>query len=198
MPIKMSKNVQEMKGRLNKMPAFYDNMLMSIRKGDAVQFVDQFKKNIRHNRLNLEPLAEKTVASKKRKGYSKPDTPLYGLGDEGDKTYINMFLIRKIKDGWKAYPRWAKHHDSDLQLRELFEIHEYGRTIVRGEVLIRIEPRPVAWLTYKETLLSIQKREHAQGIKEAITQYINNGDAKLIQKIAQYGESVGEEYEKEE
>ena len=195
MTIQMSKNVKDIDNRIDKMPTFYYNMLMAVRKGDAVKFIDQYKKNIRQNRLNLHPLSPKTIKQKERKGYQKPDTPLYGLGDMDNKTYINMFLLREIKKGWKAYPRWAKHHEADLQLRQLFEIHEYGRTIVRGKTLIRIEPRPVAWLTYKQILSKVKKRESSKKVKKAIMQYIKNGDRRVEQEIINHSRAIGKEYE---
>ena len=195
--IRESNNVKQIDQRLRKLPDFFDNIMYSLRKGDAVKFIDSYQKNIRYNRLNLEPLKPSTVKGKERKGYSKPSTPLYGLGDRDDKSYINMFLLRKIKRGWKAYPRWAKHHDADLQLRQLLEIHESGRTIKRGNVLIRIEPRPVAWLTYRKILKEMKSKASSREVKKAITQYINKGNQKLINEIIKHGDSIGTEHERE-
>lgn len=182
----MSQNIKNVNKRLDKLPQFYNNMLVSVRKGDADKFIDQFKKNIRNNRLNLEPLAPKTIEAKERQGLPKPENPLYGLGDWSDKSYMNMFLLKRLTKGWKAYPRWAKHHTSNLTLRQLFEVHEYGRTIKRGKVLIRIPPRPAAWETYRQVLKSIKKRESSAKVKKAITQYIKDGNDKLIQEIQKY------------
>jgi len=181
----MSQNIKNVNKRLDKLPQFYNNMLISTRKGDADKFIDQFKKNIRHGRLNLESLATKTIDSKERQGLPKPTIPLYGFGDWSDNSYINMFLLKRLSKGWKAYPRWAKHHSANMTLRQLFEIHEYGRTIKRGETLIRIPPRPAAWETYRQVLNSIKKKEVGK-VKKAITEYIKTGNERLINEISKY------------
>ena len=134
----------------------------------------------------MQPLSQKTIDSKERQGLSKPETPLYGYGDWSDKSYMNMFLLRKLKNGWKAYPRKAKHHKANMELRQLFEIHEYGRTIKRGETLIRIPPRPAGWATYREVLLKVKKKEASRKVKQAITEYINTGNQKLMNKVSEY------------
>jgi hypothetical protein len=192
MPIKLSKKAKFIEKSIDKLPEFYRNYLIAVRKTDADKFIDQFKKNLRHNCLSIEPLSPITIDGKEREGKPKPSTPLYGLGDTNNKTYINMFLLRKLKNGWKAYPRWAKHHEADLSLRQLFEIHEYGRTIKRGEKFIRIPPRPIAWLTYRKNLLEMKKKKSSKEFKKAITEYINKGNENLLKKVIKYNSKYTE------
>ena len=66
--IKMSDKMKNVEKRMSKLPRFYGNMLIATRKGDADKFIDQFKKNIRNDRLRLQPLSQKTIDSKERQG----------------------------------------------------------------------------------------------------------------------------------
>lgn len=192
MSIKYSKKIKSFEKDIDKLPEFYKNYLIAVRKTDADKFIDQFKKNLRNYRLRIDPLSPITIEGKEREGKPKPFTPLYGLGDTNDKTYINMFLLKKLKNGWKAYPRWTKHHEADLQLRQLFEIHEYGRTIKRGEKLIRIPPRPIAWLTYRKNLLDMKKKKSSKKFKKAVMNYINKGNENLLKEVIKYNSKYTE------
>lgn len=169
--------------RIKKVPTMNEsnNLFLSIRKGDALTLVKNFKKGIKTNSLGLEKLKDGTIKRKRSLGMELPETPLYGKGD-GDKnrSYINMLRLRKLKNGYKVAPSWAKHWNSDLKLEDLYTIHEFG-TIIKGAYgqLIRIPARPALLKSYEQTLKDISKKDNSQMVKRAITGYIN--DAKTTQ-----------------
>lgn len=128
--------------KLDKIPAFADTVARSGLKKMANSIVREFKTGIENNSLNLDALKQRTIETKRKQGFKKPSTPLYGKGGRNKRSYKNMMNIRKTKSGYTIYPSTRKHWDGDITLRRLFLIHEYGATIKRGDKLIRIPPRP--------------------------------------------------------
>lgn len=136
----------------------------AMARADANSFVQQFKKHIKKNDLGLKRLVDLTIQAKRDKGYSKPSVPLYGAGDEKKNSYINMFKIIRKKNSYEAVPRTAKHHESDLPLKALFQVHEYGSVITVGNKKIRIPKRPAGRRTY---ILFKKSSDHARHIRVA-------------------------------
>jgi hypothetical protein len=197
--IKFSDSYRAKIARIKRLPKISEDIMMSKLKRDTTNLIEEFQKGVRLNNFGLRKLQKVTVDGKFKLKYDKPDTPLYGLGDREDKSYINMFRIRKIKNGYKIYPSWAKHHKSKLSLRSLFLVHEYGCTIsMPNGAVVRIPPRPALFKAY-EILMNKKrrdKRETSKEVKTAMTEYINTGKKLLIDKIEKRDLMGHKDYEK--
>lgn len=180
MAVKYSNTYEAKKKRIQRLPEFTNDIMFGVIKKNAVMLIEEFKKGIRKNDFGLEPLKDKTVASKKRQGLKKPNNPLYGKGDERQKdSYMNMLRIRKLKRGWKVYPSWGKHWNSDLKLRDLFTVHEFGTKIVlKNGTIIQIPPRPAFLLAYRRMMSKrySDKKETSKEVKNAMKDFINKAD----------------------
>jgi hypothetical protein len=197
--VKFSNEYEARLKRIARLPQMVEDNVVSHLKGIANDVIDTFQKGIRYNNLGLEKLKEATIQGKLRKSYPKPETPLYGLGDREDKSYINMMRIRKLKNGYKIYQSKAKHHKSSLTLEQLFRVHEYGCTITtKAGVMIRIPPRPALHRAYERVMLRMKadKRETSRTVKRAMTEYINSSKQDLFNKMKEKDLAGHKEYEK--
>lgn len=198
--VKVPKHLKKIETYINNLPKFIEEIYYAYTESDANNFIKKFKSNLKNNKLGVAPLSPVTVERKREKGYSKPSTPLYGKGESDKNSYYYMFLLKRIANGHRVYPRWAKHHEGDIQLRELLHIHEYGATIIVSEKmrgylhsigihlksdtwLIRIPPRPIAFLTYRQMLKERKNKVRSEELKRAITEVINTGNKKVLEKI---------------
>lgn len=202
MEVEYSKKFKTGEKRIkDEIPILMEKAFKSIFKEEAINFIRAFQEHIRNDDLGLIDLEEEVIYRKEEKGYEKPDTPLYGAGDEEDDSLINVFQLRELKNGWKCEPRWAKHHeerkDNDpLSLRDLLDIHEYGRTIVRDSdgAYIRIPPRPTVYPTYIEILEKFKSKEKiTKEVKKAIVEAINTARENLFEKIIEHSTGLEEE-----
>ncbi len=149
MQVKFSARVSGIERILDQLPARVVGKIMRVNQENAKMFVKTFQDGIRTESFRLKPLKLSTIARKASRGLPQPETPLYGLGDESkDRSYINMFRIQEVRDGYLASPSRAKHWSGNIQLRVLYMIHEFGATIKRGKTLIRIPPRPAVQKAY--------------------------------------------------
>ncbi len=181
-----SSNYHAKMKRLQRLPKMMNNFFNTVAKKDAVGLIDTFREGIINNEFGLEPLKPSTV--KQKAGMPKPNTPLFGLGDTIEKTsYLNMLRIRKVKNGFRVSPSWAKHHKADLQLRWLFMIHEYGAIIKQNRggkvVLIRIPPRPAFRKSFEKYIASKMKNEPTDRVVQAMLQLIRTGNSTKLNKI---------------
>lgn len=196
---KFSNSFHAKMARIQRLPTMIEGTMMGHMKSSATGVIEEFKKGLRMNNMGLEKLKEATIASKTRKGYEKPENPLYGLGDRSEKSYINMMRIRKIKNGYKVYPSKGKHHSSGLSLADLFKVHEYGCTITtKTGVIIRIPPRPAFFKAYERQMLKMKKdkRETSRTVKKAMTEYINTARQNLLREMEHRDMMNHEDYEK--
>jgi hypothetical protein len=198
MQIKFTNNYYQKKKRIQDLPVFYREMMFGKLKNDSVNFIKLFQQGIMMNDLELTPLKINTIKAKKRLGYKLPAHPLYGAGlDIDNKTYINMLRIRRIKDGWKVYASWAKHHKSRLSLRALLEIHEYGKTIqLKSGAIIRIPERPAFTKTLNRYAAIMAQGLRDKEAPDAIRRYVMTGKTDRIQKIIAR-QRLGRKYEKD-
>lgn len=197
--IKFSNSYEAKKKRIARLPKMAEDAMMAHMKWNATQLILEFQDGIRKNNFGLEKMKQASITSKMRKTYKMPATPLYGLGDRSDKSYINMMRIKKIKHGYKVYPSWAKHHDSNLKLNELFKIHEYGCTFTtKNGTAVRIPPRPAFFKAYERMMSKMERdsRETSKEVKRAMTQYVNEGKNNLFEKIAVRDLKGHKDYEK--
>jgi hypothetical protein len=123
--------------RLNNLKGFYRRMMMGYNKKDSIRMIVNFQTGIRGQSLGLKRLTEFTVKDKSRMGLSRPDVPLYGMGDDLKDTLINSLRIKKTKNGFKVYASDNLHHEetnesqtlANLPMSALLTIHEHGCTI---------------------------------------------------------------------
>ena len=194
MKIKFSQSFEAKRSRIRRLPELGDQICDGAIKCDMIAINKTFQDGIRNDTFSLRRLAEITKLQKKQAGYTKPSHPLYGAGDTEKNSYINMMRIKKIgKTKWKLFPSWAKHHKSKLKLRELFAIHEHGAIIKHGKSMIKIPPRPAFEYAYNRYMNDKRISEIAKEIRNAITDYINNGKNKLVEIYLNYSSRVYKE-----
>jgi len=187
--VKYSKNLKAVYARLKRLPRLVNNAMDASIKRDVSNVIKEFQKGIKRNNFNLEPLKQSTIKSKRSKGYPKPKTPLYGMGESQKNSLINALAIRKIKNGYRLYRRRARHWKADLPLNVLLAIHEQGAIIKNGfgkGILIRIPPRPVVDKAIVRALKKKKPGEPNRGIRRAINQLINQGRENEFKKIIAY------------
>lgn len=174
--------------RLSKVPKIADQVMMGATKKEGMRFYKIFHDGIKKNEFGLEELMENTKSTKKRQGFAKPDIPLYGKGDKADnqRSYSSMMRLRKLKNGWRVYPSWAKHWKSKLTLRQLLDVHEKGRIIKRGNSLIRIPPRPAFLFSMRKFYKKFSREKLSRDMKKAIKEYVNTGTSKYFDEMINY------------
>jgi len=181
---KFSTNYGAVKARIRRLPKLVEQSADTFSKKDAVGLIETFRQGISDGSFGLEPLKPATVAQKQREGKRKPGTPLFGEGDSEDNSYINTFAIRRLKKGYRVFPRWAKHHKSGLTLRELFDIHEHGALIrMRDGTIIRIPPRPAFAKAFRRHLNKRKQQENVKSVQDAIDNLIKTGKTTKFNKI---------------
>jgi hypothetical protein len=168
-----SMNTEVVRSRLRRLPKLIDDHMDAFSKRDAEDFIKNFRAGLRNNAFRLEPLRPETMRCKKRQGYSRPASPLYGLGLEGTRTYTSSVHIYKIKQGWRVNVLDVKHHEADVSVKTLFHIHEHGVVINTGKAVIRIPARPAFRRAYEQTLAQHRDKEASAAVLEAITAAMN-------------------------
>lgn len=187
---KFSASYDAKRMRVARLPKLVERAVRSGTKKSAIAVIEAFQDGIRTNSFKLVPLKPATVDKKRAQGMSRPKAPLYGRGDEVEKkSYINMLRIRKLKNGWKVFASWAKHHSADIQLRSLLQIHEEGAIIKqrRGNnvVLIRIPPRPALAKALRRVLKGKIQQENTLEVRRAMRLLLKTGSTKGFRKIYQ-------------
>jgi hypothetical protein len=208
--VKYSTNYRAVENRLKNLPHLMPGFLEAHAMKYAVRFIKIWQDGLKKNDFGLIPLKEETVKAKanmsflKGRGrgkakaeipYKKPGTPLYGAGLDIDlKTYINMLRIFKKSKLYKVMPSWAKHHKSSLKLKDLFDIHEKGRTIIKPDgTAIRIPPRPALFLAYRRFLNEKRQQDPAKKFKQEVGKYLKTGTSKYFDDVLK-SKSEGDKY----
>ena len=169
--------------RIRRLPQLVKEAADASTQRDVNGIINDFQNGIRKDNFDLRDLKYSTIKSKQGKGYSKPGTPLYGLGDSGKNTYINMFIIKKLKNGYRIVARWANHHEAGIPLRTLFFIHENGAIINTGKTLIRIPPRPAFRKAFQRYLRRRLKGETSKDVRAAMGETIKTGKTTKFRRI---------------
>jgi hypothetical protein len=168
----------------------------------AIRLIEIFQDGVKKNNFGLIELQEATVKAKQNmsflkgrgKGkakaeipYKKPKVPLYGAGlDIDKKTYINMLRIFTKKDNYTVAPSWGKHHKADLKLRDLWDIHEKGRTIItKTGTAIRIPPRPAFFLAHRRFLAEKRQQNPSAKFKLELNKFIETGKSEWFRELAE-------------
>ncbi len=183
-----SDHYEAKRSRIRRLPTMVAGIADTHAKNRAVNLIETFRKGIRSDTFGLRRLKPETVKRKSRRGLSKPTTPLYALGDQEKKSYLNMMRVRRLKGrGYRVSPSWAKHHESELQLRHLFVVHEYGTVIrMRGGKIIRIPPRAAFTKAFQSMMLQLRNFEPpASEVKRAIVRYINTSREDLLKRVSE-------------
>lgn len=191
---KYSKNYKAAGSRIHRLPKLVGPKMDTYIKKRAERLVELFHDGIKQRKLRLKPLTENTIKRKERLGYSEPETPLYGVGDDDPRhTYANMMKIRRRLKGtqirYTVAPSNAKHHGSKLRLRQLFVVHEYGTTInnafgVSGRV-VRIPPRPAFRYAYRRLMAEMARQDPVPKVRAAMAKLVKTGDQAALKKIAE-------------
>ena len=185
-----SPNVAAIKSRIKRLPQMYDDTVSALQKGDADRLVKYFRDGILNKSLRLSRLSDYTVASKIKRGAKFPETPLYMRGPDEEDSYANMMVVDELKKGkgklWVVHPRDDKHHESDLTLRSLFVVHEYG-TIINNAfgrgIQVRIPPRPAMRYAYRKLMRERAQRDSAGEVKKAVAKYVRDNDQRALKLI---------------
>ncbi len=179
---------EAVRSRIKRLPKLVEEAASAQVKRDGLNLIEFFQDGIRNSTFDLVPLEDSTIVGKRLQGYLKPETPLYGAGDEEEMSYINMLRIKKVgARKWLVFPSTDKHHTSALNLKSLLEVHEQGITISQTrknadtgedtEVLIRIPPRPAFSRAFQKVLRTRleDQRESTAKVKEAVKNLILTG-----------------------
>lgn len=195
--VKFSGSYQAKQKRIKALPVLMEKAVSGLTKKDLLGIKKDFHDGIKNNTLRLEKLAEITIESKRKKGFSKPTAPLYGKGDDAqERSYMNMLNISKRGNSWVLYPSNRMHWSGKIKLSDLFKIHEYGAVVKqkRGDknILIRIPPRPALLLSYRRYLIRKRRdrREQSKEVRQAMTDYINNASDKKLKDYAKWIDKV--------
>lgn len=211
MPVKFSKRYKAVQSRLKRLPKLVDETLDTFAKRDCARVIKEYQEGIKKDLFPTERLNERTIDIKSRKGYSQPSTALYGKGGDEKNSLYNALAIRKIKNGYRLYVRWAKHHESKLTLRDLLNIHQRGALIMvtdkmrsflhwlgihlrRDTRIIRIPPRPVLDMAIIKVLEQRKTEEPTRKIKQAMSEYIKTGRDSLFKKYRDFNEREADLY----
>ena len=162
---------------------------------DALLTMKNFKEGIKTRAFGLKELTPGTIKRKQLLGQERPETPLYGMGDEKKRnSYINMLRIKNIKGGFMVSPSKNKHYSRKIELNRLWAVHELGTTInlgerqsiktkvVRGKTIIRIPPRPALLMAFRKTMAMRNMKRDAKLIKVALQKYAMTGKKNVLTK----------------
>jgi hypothetical protein len=179
---KFSDHYEAVRSRIRRLPVLLQSEVENLSYNDAVHLIELFKEGIKAREFKLKPLRPATINSKRRRGYTKPDTPLYGTNRRKNR-YNNMMEIIKDGNRWIVRPRKQKHWHASIGLDVMFDVHEYGATIMGKSrsgtpVRIRIPPRPAFRYAYNKMLREKALQEQAGKLQEKIVQYIKTGSWK--------------------
>lgn len=173
------------KKRIKRLPQFLGNAVKAQAKRDAVGVIAEFQEGIARNSFRLDKLQASTIRQKKRQGYKRPRTPLYGLG-EGRRAYRNMMIVRTRGKSYVVRPSTRMHHGSGMKMNALFTIHEFGATIRRTNgKFTRIPARPAFSRAFQRHLRKRKRLEPTQEVRRAMNEYINDAKANTFRRIAE-------------
>ena len=193
--VNLSKKPAAILKRMKALPQLVDGALRGTRKLDAIGFIKTFQDGLKENSFGLASLDPKTIERKNKLGYDNPNSPLYGKGDREKNSYYNMWVIFPTANGYVVRPRNAKHWKSDLKLKDLFAVHEFGRTIQIGDRIIVLKPRPAGKIAFDKYLKTVSKKDTSQKVKRAITKYIKSGDLSLLNTTKDDADKLGKKFE---
>lgn len=183
MKIKFSSNFKAIQNRIKKLPQYQKGVVKAINKSMADSVIKEFQSGLFKNDLGLKPLKESTIGSKRKKGYKKPGNPLYGAGKNEKNSYYNSLKVFETKNGYSVRPRSDKEHDAKITLKQLFNVHEYGALIKKGDTVIRIPARFALKKAYDRVMFKRSKLDYNKDVMTAINKFVVQGNTKLFKVI---------------
>lgn len=177
----LSQSYAAKKSRIKRLARLLPRTVDAFAKRDAQEVERFFREGIARDQFRLNRLAESTIRRKRRKGYPRPKTPLYGKG--GDRSYQQMMNVTKRGQSWVVRPSTATHHSGRIKLSTLFRVHEFGTTIRQKGRTIRIPPRPALQKAYNKHLRRKRRQDPAAEVRSAINELINTGNAARLREI---------------
>ena len=173
----LSVNTDAIRARIRRLPEKVETMANSTTKRDALMLIAFFREGLEESSFPLPPLQLRTVQRKRKKGYSKPDNPLRGMGMEGTRTLASSLRVYKGGRGWVVKMPEVKHHESKLTVAHLLNIHENGLAIKGAHgAVIRIPARPVFAMAYAKVMQWHSERDPSAEVQAACTEILNGGD----------------------
>jgi hypothetical protein len=194
---RLSINKTAIARRIANLPKMVTDAIESCAKGQAQALRSEFHDGIKENLFGLAPIKEATISRKEAMGFDRPESPLYGLGDEAEDTYANMMEVFR-DEGVKKYvvrPRDGFHMvqkadgsivRSKFKLKDLFAVHEYGCSISNGfgkGIPIRIPPRPAMRYAYNALMAKLKERDPAKELRQAIASYVREDNKRALKLI---------------
>ena len=187
MKAEFSNNYERIKNQFPKLPNECRSVLKTALRRDALRTIRNFKDGIKTDSLGLVRLKEGTIKRKKSLHYEQPTYPLYGAGDEYKRTsYMNMLRINEDPDGYTVHASQEKHWSGALPLNVLWDVHEHGRTIKRGNAVIVIPPRPALTKAFNRAMRQRQIKKTTDIIKTAIVLYLVSAQKSHLEKAKKY------------
>lgn len=183
MSAKIQKALEKIK-RIEQAGKELNAIIPDILLGMAGSYSMKFKSALKSNELGLKPLKPITIRSKKSKGFSQPETPLFGAGDTKENTLYNSLRYKKESDTVRVFVSGKRHWDAGITMNELFNIMENGSIVSRNGKMHRVPPRPAIRNSRrkfeKETRLMLPASE----LKRMVRAYINGADKKEFLNVA--------------
>lgn len=191
-----SKHYEAVRSRVRRLPKLMISQMKAHARKDANGVIKEFHDGIKNDSLRLQRLKPATIESKERRGLMQPETPLYALGLEDKRSYVNMLHVRKVGDRmYVVRPKHGYHHGKrwpgdepkqKIKLKDLFDVHEYGAVINNAfgkGIMVRIPPRPALRYAYKKYIRRRAREDPAVAVRIAIAKYIKAGDAVALKRI---------------
>jgi hypothetical protein len=181
--------------RIAQLPKITKLVADAATKRDAEGVIQEYKDGLNNNDFGLKPLIPFSADQKKESGYE--GGPLVGAGESEENSLINAWEIVKLKNGYQIKLKEEKHHNSDLPLNILFQIHEKGIRIkvteeMRGYLAfkglhlkqetkyITIPPRNTQQLSIDRWLSKRDKASIFAKAKEVIRIFLKTGTVKGV------------------
>lgn len=200
--VNYSNNFKAIESRIRRLPKMMDNYMSVQTKKDAIGVVKEYQDGLAGNRLNLEKLNDFTLGQKVKNNYDNPSSPLLTKKSLERTLYKGLEIVKK-GDGWILRFSRKKHHEADLTINQLHQIHENGCIIMvtpkmRGflhwiglhlkeeTVMIRIPPRQAFAKAIAKYMKKRQLAETAKKVKQAIVNFIKTNSEKQLKVLTKY------------
>jgi len=173
----LSVNVGAIRKRIKRLPKIGDDLANTSSKRDALLLVKYYREGVGNGSFSLPSLQRQSIQQKIKKGYTKPQNPLYGLGIEGRRTLSSTLRVYKTWQGWRVKWPNKRHHSSKITVAQLAYIHEHGLIIQKGNNIIRIPARPAFTMAYKRLVSEISSKDPSTEVQRACAQYLMGNDS---------------------
>lgn len=111
--------------RIARLPKITKKIADAATLRDAEGTIKEYKDGLRRDNFALKSLSDFTKKTRKEKGYAE-GPPLVAGGENKENSLINAWEIKKLTNGYEIVLREDMHHEADLPLNILFQIHEKG------------------------------------------------------------------------